>query len=98
MGCMGMSMTDFSQCAPSEFYAAWKAWNEMRQNRERNDWERMQCLCTLQPYSKQRLQPEDIMTFAWEKEKGMDKKTAPALTREELMKRYRAAKEAWGLK
>ena len=47
MGCMGMTMKDFCQCAPSEFYAAWKAWSDAEDRRERGAWERMrmECVC-----------------------------------------------------
>lgn len=95
---MGMGMDDFCRCTTSEFRAAWDAWNEMRQSRERGAWERMrmQCLCTLQPWSKRRLDPADIMTFPWE-----EKKTShddDRLGKEEIMRRYRETKAAAGLK
>ena len=80
----------------------------------------MQALCTLQPYSKQKLKPQDIMTFPWEKEDGKmerwkdgkmerwkdgkmeewkDEKTeAPSeVSREEIMERYRKARERRGI-
>lgn len=97
MGCMGMSMTDFCRCTPSEFYATWNAWNEMRESHDRGEWERlrMQCLCTLQPYSKKKLEASDIMSFPWE-ETG--KKENVKVDKDETMRRYRAAKAAAGLK
>jgi len=68
MGCMGMSMDDFCRCTPSEFYEVYESWGDMRTMDERARWERarMQCLCSLQPYSKSRLRPQDIMQFPWE--------------------------------
>lgn len=98
MGCIGMSMDDFCRCTPSEFYATWKAWDEMRQSRERSEWERlrMQCLCTLQPYSKKTFEASDIMSFPWEKEQKSDNEVK--MDREDTLRRYREAKAAAGLK
>ena len=102
MGCIGMSMDDFFRCTPSEFYAAYEAWNEMQTSRERGRWERirMQCLCSMQPYSKSKLTPQDIMRFSWE-ERGKSEeervKNKKPMSREEIMERYRAAKKRAGL-
>ncbi len=98
MGCIGMSMEDFSRCTPSEFYATWSAWNDVRQSCERSEWERvrMQCLCTLQPYSKKTLEASDIMLFPWEEDR---KPVAEEkMDMEETLRRYREAKAAAGLK
>lgn len=96
MGCMGMGMEDFCRCTPSEFRAAWDAWNELHEGCRREAWEqlRMQCLCTLQPWSKGHLEARDIMEFPWD-----EAEAAPpdALSREELLRRYREAKRAVGL-
>lgn len=101
MGCMGMSMDDFCRCIPSEFYATYEAWHEMQQQREQSRWERMrmQCLCSLQPYSKDKLKPQDVMQFPWEKEElGADAQAGrEELSHEELMARYRKAKAELGL-
>lgn len=105
MGCMGMSMMDFCLCTPSEFYETWKVWNEMQLRREREAWERarMECLCTLQPWSKKRLKVQDVMQLPWdEMEKGLSGKAESTgaqreLNHEELMARYRAAKKRMGL-
>lgn len=100
MGCMGISREDFCRCTPSEFYAAYEAWSEMRQLEDRGRWERMrmQCVCSLQPYSKKRLTARDVMQFPWE-EKGEagSAKAEPPLSREELLARYRKARERAGL-
>lgn len=94
---MGMSMDDFCRCTPSEFRAVWDSWNEMRQNREREAWEqlRMQCLCTLQPWSKQRLEARDVMEFPWDKIE--ESPVNGDLSREELLRRYRETKRKAGL-
>lgn len=106
-----MSLDDFARCTPSEFYAAYEAWNDMRTRDERSRWERtrMQCLCALQPYSKRTLRAQDVMRFPWdgESEEGRVKssgseegrvKIEEALSREEIMERYRKARERAGLK
>lgn len=99
MGCMGMSMDDFCRCAPSEFYAAYEAWGEARERRERGEWERtrMQSLCMLQLYSKKRLEPGDVMRFPWEESKKKGAENKKSISREELMERYRLARERAGL-
>lgn len=106
MGCIGMSMDDFCRCTPLEFNEAYEAWQEMQQAQERGAWERMrmQCLCSLQPYSKDKLRAEDIMRFPWESEerkaKGEESSCAHGreeLSHEELMARYRKARERFGL-
>ena len=65
-------MQDFERCTPSEFKATFDAWNGGRERLERGEWERvrMSCLCSLQPYSKKKLRPTDIMEFPWEKEES----------------------------
>ena len=99
MGCIGMSMEDFCRCAPSEFYWVWHAWSEREQRLERGAWERMrmECLCSLQPHSKKKLEARDVMTFPWEKNTGTvhEKET---LTAEELRERMERAKARYGLR
>lgn len=101
MGCMGMSMDDFCRCTPSEFYEAYYQWHDMRERRERLVWEtvRTQCLCSLQPYSKRKLKPSDIMTFPWEDERmeASKHKKMETVGHEEMMERYRKAAKARGL-
>ncbi len=101
MGCMGMSTDDFCRCASSEFYAAYEAWGEMRQQDDRGRWERtrMMCLCMLQPYSKRRLKARDILQFPWDDEGeklSSSRSGENDLSHEELMARYRKARERAG--
>jgi hypothetical protein len=95
---MGMGMDDFCRCTPSEFRSVWDAWNEMRLMKERESWEqlRMQCLCTLQPWSKKSLSAVDIMEFPWDSEDG--KPAKESIDHSEILRRYRAAKNRAGLK
>ena len=67
---------------------------------ERGKWERvrMQCLCILQPYSKDKLKARDIIQFAWDKEVQTEiPEVKEKLSREEIMERYRMAAERAGL-
>lgn len=101
MGCMGMSMDDFCRCTPSEFNKAYEAWGECQERLERSAWERMrmQCLCSLQPYSSKKLRAEDLMRFPWEEEqkKSPCQEVQEELSHEEVMARYREAVERAGL-
>lgn len=101
MGCMGMSMDDFSRCTPSEFNEAYEAWSEHHDRMERSAWERMrmQCLCSLQPYSKKTLTAQDIMRFPWEGKGhvGNEREGQTSLSHEQLMERYRKAASRAGL-
>ena len=104
MGCMGMSRHDFCLCTPSEFMAAWEAFQRHEQMADRAAWERvrMLALCTLQPHTSHRLAPRDVMTFPWEEENakaasGAQNAEDAAMTRNELMERYRRARRERGL-
>ena len=55
----------------------------------------MECLCTLQPYSKKTLEADDIMEFPWEREQKSEE--TKEMDKEETMRRYREAKAAAGL-
>ena len=100
LGCIGMSMDDFCRCTPSEFRAVYAEWQGLQDVLRRESWERMrmECLCSLQPYSKKRLAAEDIMRFPWEEadhEREADAKKEPSHA--EIMERYRRAKAERGM-
>ena len=100
MGCIGMSRDDFCRCTPSEFRAVYVEWHEFQDVLRRERWERMrmECLCTLLPYSKKMQYASDIMSFPWDKvvhEREKKKKKAPSHA--EIMERYREAKAKRGM-
>ena len=104
MGCMGMSRTDFCLCTPSEFMATWEAFQRREQTADRAAWERvrMLALCTLQPHTSHRLQPHVVMSFPWDEENakaasGAQNAEDAAMTRNELMERYRKALRERGM-
>ncbi len=99
MGCIGMSRDDFCRCTPSQFYTIYEAWGEMRERDEQSRWERtrMQCLCSLQPYSKKQLKAQDVMQFPWDGGESEARSRKPEASRDEILERYRKARERAGL-
>lgn len=76
------------------------AWSERREAEERGRWERtrMECMCLLQPYSRSVLRPVDVMRFPWDsQEEALEEACKRTESREEVMERYRKAREARGL-
>lgn len=53
----------------------------------------MQCLCMLQPYSRHRLSPRDVMRFPWDEEETQTEK----LTAKEIRERFERVKREQGL-
>lgn len=65
VGSMGMSLTDFCNCTPHEFFCISRHWE---QTQMRDPWERARFLacCVLQPYSKKALKVTDVCRFSWD--------------------------------
>ena len=63
LGEMHLSLGDFESLTLPEFEQARKAFLEVERLRERNEWERLSMLgvFVLQPYSKKKLRPSDIL-------------------------------------
>lgn len=100
LGCIGMSMDDFCRCTPSEFRAVYAEWSELRELERRESWERMrmECLCSLQPYSKKRLSVGDVMRFPWDDgEHGREGEAKKEPSCAEIMERFRRAKAERGM-
>ena len=95
MGAIGMSLDDFCRCTPAEFRSVADAWHRAEERRERSGWEqtRMQCLCMLQPYSRRRMEPRDVMRFPWDSEETQTEK----LTTKEIRERFERVKREQGL-
>lgn len=93
-----MSPGDFERCTPSEFDAVYRKWKECEDSRERAGWERMRmhCICILQVFSKKRLEAGDVMSFPWDERNARQDKREEC-GREELLRRYEAAKRRRGL-
>ena len=100
VGRIGMSVDDFCRCTPLEFSAIAQGWNEGERQRERSAWERTRLLCTtmLQPYSRRRLDPQDVMRFAWDDDPNGDATDeAEQLTAKEIRERFEKVKREMGL-
>ncbi len=88
VGCIGMSLPDFCALTPSEFSATHQKWLEAQDVHERRAWERMRTLATfaVQPYSKKRLKPSDLMVFPWERHQEEDDIPAAKSTKDRFKK------------
>ncbi len=100
-----MSVDDFCQCTPLEFQAVYEAWAGNERRKERGAWERtrMQCTTMLQPYSKKRLEPQDVLRFEWDREMqnaecGMrNDAESEKLSAKEIRERFEKVKREMGL-
>lgn len=99
VGRIGMSIDDFCRCTPLEFSAIAESWNEGEQQRERAAWERarLQCTCMLQPYSKKKLKPQDVLQFAWDPSTGSGTGDGEKLSAKEIRERFEKVKKEQGL-
>ncbi len=103
LGVIGLSLDDFMALTPDEFAAVWRVWSDRSEATNRDRWERtrLECCCVLQPYTSGALRPVDVMRFPWDNQTAAagetPKVSAPELTREQIMQRYREAKAAAGL-
>ena len=68
VGSMGMSLDDFSSMTPHEFTGVFRSWHRTHVEQP---WEqtRLVACCLLQPWSKKKLRPEDVMRFEWDKKR-----------------------------
>lgn len=98
MGCIGMSVDDFCRCTPLEFSKVYECWAEGERRRERAAWERTRLECTtmLQPYSRHRLEPHDVMRFAWEASTGSATDESEQLSAKEIWARFEEVKREQG--
>lgn len=92
IGCFGMSMADFCNCDFDEFESISKSWHEMTEYREREEWERMRILAAIciQPHTKKRITPKQLIRMPWDHEKP--KRNAPEISLEQQRKRFEKIK------
>ena len=76
---MGMSVQDFCSMTPDEFRAAHRSWTEREESHMRSGWEMTRTISMffLQPYSKKRLNPSDVMKFPWDGAQEEKRKSPP---------------------
>ena len=72
MGSMGLSLSDFCAMTPHEFNGVLRSWHRTHVEQPWDQTRLLAC-AMLQPWSKKKLRPEDIMRFSWD-----EKKTASA--------------------
>ncbi len=84
MGCLGLSLSDFSALTPAEFRAAADSWARQREADAEDAWERMRLLATvtIQPHIKKRLTPQQLLPLPWDKPR--DNRPHPPSTSERV--------------
>lgn len=84
VGAMGMNLADFCSMTPEEFRQAHGAWLEAEESRMRSGWEMARTLSAfiLQPWSKKRLKPSDVLKFPWDAVARTERKSPPARSTE----------------
>lgn len=97
---MGMSLKDFDLCTPPEFKKIFEKWREGEEQQMRRSWEqtRQLALCMLQPWSKNKLEAEDVMVFSWERAAAPQHSEQKAMTAFERKRHYEEVKKARGLR
>ena len=90
VGNIGIPYSDFCGFTPEEFDHIYRAWNEQQEAQLRDRWEcmRMMATITIQPYAKKGLTPHGLLPFPWEKKKPEHTKGAPAVSKEDALKRF----------
>ena len=90
LGVMGMSLGDFCLLPPEGFQNSWEAYSEQRNEDYRAAWERTRMLAAIavQPYSKRRTTPQELLPFPWEKAERKKAASKP-VTKEEGLKRFK---------
>lgn len=101
LGCLGLSLADFSALTPSEFGECCRAWHEERESRQKDDWERMRLLATItiQPHVKGKLKPQQLLPLPWDthpqplpkggEHRGARNEEAAPMSKEAQRKRFR---------
>jgi hypothetical protein len=98
-----MSLDDFDRCTPAEFRSIADSYAREEAQYMRSEWERsrMQCLCSLQPWSEEKLTARDIMRFPWDEEESKkeecDEEAIPKRTPEEEKAHWENEKRIRGL-
>ncbi len=90
VGNIGMPYNDFCAITPEEFNHIYRAYSEERTAQYQDSWERMRMLATIiiLPYAKNGLTPQKLLSFPWEKKKPESTKAAPAVSKEDALKRF----------
>ena len=90
VGTIGISFDDFCRLRPEELEEALRSRRETRESCYRDEWERMRLLATMvmQPHCKNRLKPEKVLPFPWDKKRAAHRNDAPSVSKEEAKARF----------
>ena len=85
-----MPYNDFCAITPEEFNHIYRAYSEERTALYQDSWERMRMLATIiiQPYAKKGLTLPKLLSFPWDKKKPERTRVAPAVAREDALRRF----------
>jgi hypothetical protein len=63
-------LADFCVLTPEEWAEVYKSYREMLDEHEKLEWERLRLLCayTIQPHSRKKINPRQMMSFPWDNE------------------------------
>ena len=69
IGCIGLSLEEFSQLYFEEFESVCRAWQEMYDAQERGAWERTRVLASIciQPHVRKKITPRQILPLPWDR-------------------------------
>lgn len=83
-----MSFDDFCKLEFDEFEGICKAWREMSEGQNRDEWERTRTLAAIciQPHIKKKITPRQLIPLPWDN--VSHKPDAPRLTPEEKKERF----------
>lgn len=86
VGQIGMSVSDFEMCTPSEFESAVKMWHEKEEARLQSRWKMVRTMTTImiQPHIKKKITPTSLLPFPWDK----PKEKASPISRDEQRRRF----------
>ena len=99
MGCIGMSLEDFEQCTPSEFYAIYEQWKTKQEREHRDRWERARMIAAaaVQPHLTKVCTALELFPLSWDVESAADDAPDNDLCGEELTEYINRVKAARGL-
>lgn len=84
---MGMSLSDFCSCTPSEFKKIYEIWYAREERQVHREWEMTRDIIVTyaQTHSTKVLDKQKIMPFPWDK-KGLKSKESPPSTEARMKK------------
>ena len=97
---MGMGLDDFCRLDADEFRSVCESWHAQKDTESREAWYRMRWLATLtlQPYSKRKLKPEQVLKLPWEEptpDPSLKRREAKPVTKAESLKRFKKLVKRW---